>query len=72
MLVTVAQYLEGREGEKPLGVYALYDASRNLQYVGYGRNIILAVKVGPSVLLHGMGSSFWGTPCSIAPSAFSH
>lgn len=68
----VAQYLEAREGEKPLGVYALYDASRNLQYVGYGRNIILAVKVGPSVLLRGMGSSFWGTPCSTAPSAFSH
>ena len=45
----VAQYLEAREGEKPLGVYALYDASRNLQYVGYGRNIILAVKVSPSL-----------------------
>ncbi|CAK0783212.1 hypothetical protein CVIRNUC_006411 [Coccomyxa viridis] len=43
-LVPVAQYLEAREGEKPLGVYALYDTSRNLQYVGYGRNIILAVK----------------------------
>ena len=45
----VAQYLEAREGEKPLGVYALYDTSRNLQYVGYGRNIILAVKVSPSL-----------------------
>lgn len=43
-LVLVAQYLEARDGEKPLGVYALYDSSRNLQYVGYGRNIILAVK----------------------------
>ena len=50
MLVPVAQYLEAREGEKPLGVYALYDASRNLQYVGYGRNIILAVKVSPSLI----------------------
>lgn len=44
-LVPVAQYLEAREGEKPLGVYALYDTNRNLQYVGYGRNIILAAKV---------------------------
>ena len=44
-LVPVAQYLEGRDGEKPLGVYALYDSNRNLQYVGYGRNIVLAVKV---------------------------
>ena len=43
-LVPVAQYLEARDGEKPLGVYALYDSSRNVQYVGYGRNIILAVK----------------------------
>ena len=43
-LVPVAQYLKARDGEKPLGVYALYDSSRNLQYVGYGRNIILAVK----------------------------
>ncbi len=41
----VAQYLEAREGEKPLGVYALYDSKRNMQFVGYGRNIVLAVKV---------------------------
>ena len=47
-LVPVAQYIEAREGEKPLGVYALYDSKRNLQYVGYGRNIVLAVKVGLS------------------------
>ena len=26
-------------------MYALYDSNRNLQYVGYGRNIVLAVKV---------------------------
>ena len=46
-MVPVAQYLEAREGERPLGVYALYDSSRNLQYVGYGRNIVLAVKASP-------------------------
>lgn len=32
-------------GERPLGVYALYDEKHNLQYVGYARNIVLAVKV---------------------------
>ena len=32
-------------GERPLGVYALYDERHNLQYVGYSRNIVLAVKV---------------------------
>ena len=62
MLVPVAQYLEAREGEKPLGGYALYDASRNLQYVGYGRNIILAVKVGPSVTSH---STLLGGPLQL-------
>lgn len=44
-LVPVEQYLSAREGSKPLGVYALFDAQRNLQYVGYGRNILLAIKV---------------------------
>ncbi len=56
-LVPVAQYLEARDGEKPLGVYALYDSSRNLQYVGYGRNIILAVKVD---ILHARHSHMTG------------
>lgn len=43
-LLPVAGYLSGREGEKPVGVYALYDARRNLQYVGYSRNVVLSVK----------------------------
>jgi hypothetical protein len=43
-LVPVGAYLRAREGEKPLGVYALYDARRDLQYVGYARNMTLAVK----------------------------
>jgi hypothetical protein len=41
----VDDYLSAREGDKPLGVYALYDAQRNLQYVGYARNMVLAIKV---------------------------
>ncbi|CAD7698767.1 unnamed protein product [Ostreobium quekettii] len=40
----VSAYLETRDGEKPVGVYALYDVDRNLQYVGFSRNIVLAVK----------------------------
>ncbi|CAL8472276.1 g11818 [Coccomyxa elongata] len=43
-LVPVEQYLTVRQGEKPLGVYALYDSGRNLQYVGYARNMTLAIK----------------------------
>lgn len=40
----VDEYLQTREGEKPLGVYALYDAHNAIQYVGYSRNMVLAVK----------------------------
>lgn len=28
-----------------VGVYALHDSKRNLQYVGYARNMVLAVRV---------------------------
>lgn len=41
----VTYYLANREGEKPFGVYAIYDQKNNLQYVGYSRNVVLAVKV---------------------------
>lgn len=51
-LVPVEQYLTVRQGEKPLGVYALYDSGRNLQYVGYARNMTLAIKVLLTVHLH--------------------
>jgi hypothetical protein len=44
-LMPVPEYLSDRDGEKPLGVYAIYDSSRNAQYVGYSRNIVLAVRV---------------------------
>lgn len=43
-LLPVGPYLESRDGEKPVGVYALFDSRRHLQYVGYSRNIVLAVK----------------------------
>lgn len=41
----MGEYLETRDGERPLGVYALYDAHNNVQYVGYSRNMVIAVKV---------------------------
>lgn len=45
-LLPVVAWLAAREGGgKPVGVYALSDARRNLQYVGYARNIVLAVRV---------------------------
>lgn len=43
--LSVEEYLETRDGERPLGVYALYDAHNNVQYVGYSRNMVIAVKV---------------------------
>ncbi len=45
-LVPVGPFLEAREGARPVGVYALYDSRRNIQYVGYSRNVVLAIKVG--------------------------
>ncbi|KAL3160178.1 hypothetical protein ABBQ32_010944 [Trebouxia sp. C0010 RCD-2024] len=42
--LSVEEYLETRDGERPLGVYALYDAHNNVQYVGYSRNMVIAVK----------------------------
>eukprot|EP00879_Flechtneria_rotunda_P028247 GHRR01030339.1.p1 GENE.GHRR01030339.1~~GHRR01030339.1.p1 ORF type:complete len:211 (+),score=39.43 GHRR01030339.1:100-732(+) len=43
-IVPMSDYLRSRQGEKPLGVYAIYDQHQQLQYVGYSRNIVLAVK----------------------------
>lgn len=37
-------YLSFREGHKLVGVYALYDDSQALQYVGYARNLVSAIK----------------------------
>ena len=38
-------YLSPREATKIAGVYGVYDSAQSLQYVGYSRNIILALKV---------------------------
>lgn len=45
VLIPVDEYLESRDGESPIGVYAIFDSKRNLQYVSYSRNIVLAIKV---------------------------
>jgi hypothetical protein len=50
-IIDVQRYLASREGEKPLGVYALYDDKGNLQYVGYSRNMVLAIKVSRGLLV---------------------
>jgi hypothetical protein len=44
-ILPVPSYLDSRDGEKPLGVYAVYDERHALQYVGYSRNMVLAIKV---------------------------
>ncbi len=44
-LIPVDAYLAGRDKEKPLGVYAVHNQDRVLQYVGYSRNMVLAIKV---------------------------
>ena len=43
-IVPVDAYLDSRDGERPVGVFALFDARRNLQYVGYSRNVVLSVR----------------------------
>jgi hypothetical protein len=44
-LLPASSYVQNREGEKPVGVYAIYDAAQAIQYVGFSRNIVLSVKV---------------------------
>jgi Fe-S cluster biogenesis protein NfuA len=43
-IVSAESYLESREGERPVGVFAVYDSRRNLQYVGYSRNMVLSIR----------------------------
>ena len=52
-LVPVDAYLAAREGRKPAGVFAVHDASRAPQYVGFSRNLVLSLRslrarLGPS------------------------
>ncbi|KAK9834555.1 hypothetical protein WJX74_004543 [Apatococcus lobatus] len=56
-LMETAYFLESRGAERPMGVYALHDVQQQLQYVGYSRNVVLAVqghlaKVGPEACAH--------------------
>ena len=46
-LINLAQYIAVRDADKPVGVYAIYDDASTLQYVGYSRNVIAALKVSP-------------------------
>ncbi|KAJ9526978.1 hypothetical protein QJQ45_025313 [Haematococcus lacustris] len=43
-LVPVHQWLQDRDSEKPLGVYALYCAEGRLQYIGFSRNTVTAIR----------------------------
>ena len=55
--LSVQEYLETRDGERPLGVYALYDEHSDVQYVGYSRNMVIAVKVTHAVICQGVHHS---------------
>lgn len=50
--MAILDYLRDREGERPLGVYALYNSHNDVQYVGYSRNMVLAVKVSPILFIN--------------------
>lgn len=43
-LIDIDSFLDSREGERPVGVYAIYDHHRNLQFVSFSRNVVLSVK----------------------------
>lgn len=43
-ILEVDTFLASRDGERPLGVYAVYDNAHNVQYIGYSRNIVLSLK----------------------------
>lgn len=43
-VVELEHWLQGRENERPPGVYAIYDKSGVLQYIGYSRNLVLTLK----------------------------
>lgn len=43
-VVSVAAWVEAREGEPPVAVYGIYDTSESLQYVGYAKDAVSAVK----------------------------
>ncbi|PNH06401.1 hypothetical protein TSOC_007236 [Tetrabaena socialis] len=56
-VMPVEAYLESRDGEKPLGVYCVYDKQQQPQYIGFSRNMVLAIKghvarVGPERAAH--------------------
>eukprot|EP01024_Parvocaulis_polyphysoides_P042725 TRINITY_DN3900_c0_g1_i17.p1 TRINITY_DN3900_c0_g1~~TRINITY_DN3900_c0_g1_i17.p1 ORF type:complete len:452 (+),score=70.09 TRINITY_DN3900_c0_g1_i17:27-1358(+) len=40
VLISIERYLNERENVKQLSVFGVYDANKNLQYVGYSRNTV--------------------------------
>jgi len=43
-IVGLSPYIEARNLQKPLGVYAVYNNEQQPQYIGYSRNVVLALK----------------------------
>ena len=44
-LIEMSHFLKSRRGERPVGVYAIHDVSKQMQYVGYSRNVVLSIQV---------------------------
>lgn len=54
VMLPIDEYLTSRDGERPLGVYAVYDQQRSVQYIGFTRNVVLSLKkhrakLGPEI-----------------------
>ncbi len=44
-IMETSYFLESRRSARPVGIYALHNFQQQLQYVGYSRNVVLAVQV---------------------------
>lgn len=69
-VMRVEHYLASRDGERPLGVYCVFDEQMQPQYLGYSRNMVLAMKVRVGAAAFAAaraGGGGWGGGESIMP-----
>ena len=57
LLFPLQEWLSKREGTKPCGLYAIYNTERKLQFVGYSRNMVLAIR-GYAEAIEGSSCAF--------------
>ncbi|GBG69753.1 hypothetical protein CBR_g4584 [Chara braunii] len=44
IMLAFEDWADPREGQRPAGVFAIYDGDESLQYVGYSRNIVVSLR----------------------------